>query len=242
MKDETREALEALRSALQLDTDLGEDPVQALRALAADADAITARTFEGDPYAALVLADAPGSAELEVAARVSGLVPFATEWWQHTVFYVDQTEDPEGNHRVYVRDEDSLPGLPEFSLPSVAALARGWAQAAGGDTEVAWERLVDDDWEEGPTSGSFVLETMVRGSLSSQWAMAGVGAFMPSRPELADQPLPVGADAPGRTLCLHALRSEVDGSLSLTKRDLLQRTAVDSSGQDPIPRRGNRGK
>ncbi len=169
-------------------------------------DAITARTFEGDPYAALVLADAPGSAELEVAARVSGLVPFATEWWQHTVFYVDQTEDPEGNHRVYVRDEDSLPGLPEFSLPSVAALARGWAQAAGGDTEVAWERLVDDDWEEGPTSGSFVLETMVRGSLSSQWAMAGVGAFMPSRPELADQPLPVGADAPGRTLCLHALR------------------------------------
>ena len=206
MKEETREALEALRQALDVKVPLGDEPVAALSSLAAEAEAIAMRTFDGDPYASLVLHDAPAPAEMAVAAGVAQLVAFETDWWRHVAFYVDRTEDESGNHRVYIRDEESLPGRPETSLPSIAALARGWAKAAEGDTDVAWEGLVDDDWEEGPTSGSFVFETMIRGSLAAQWAMANVGAFLPSRPELAEEPLPVGADAPGRVLCLHALR------------------------------------
>lgn len=206
MHDETRAALEALQTALGVSGALAEDPIEALEALAEAAEPLTKRTFDGDPYPPLVLALAPAPAELEVATRVSDLVAFETRWWQHVGFYVDRQEDPDGRHRVYIRDEESLPGQPWHSLPSIAALAEGWTQAAGGDTEVDWRELDDDQWEGGPTSGAFVLETMMHGSLAAQWALAGIGAYLPQRPELAEQPLPVDADASGRELCLHALR------------------------------------
>lgn len=206
MDDETRAALEALKTALGVKADLAEDPVEALEALAEEAAPLTRRVFEGDPYPPLVLALAPAPAELEVATRVADLVPFETDWWQHTAFYVDRETDPDGRHRVYVRDEEALPGQPYKSLPSIAALAEGWTQAAGGDTDVDWAELEDDQWEGGPTSGAFVLETMMHGSLAAQWALAGIGAYLPQRPELAEQPLPVDAEATGRELCLHALR------------------------------------
>ena len=205
MHDETRSALGRLQSALGLSGSLPDDALEALEAVAAEAEPITRREPPEAPYAELVLALATGPAELAVAARVAGLTPFDTSWWQHTGFYVDRTEDPHGRHRVYVRDEESLPGLAWKSLPSIAALADAWTLAAKGE-KVAWDELQDDEWEEGPSSGSFVFETMLRGSLSSQWAMASIGGFMPGRPELGEAPLPVDADAPGRVVCLHALR------------------------------------
>ena len=206
MHDETRAALERLQTALGVSGTRGADPIEALEALAETAEPIAKRTFDGDPYAALVLALAPAPAELEVATRVSDLVAFDTSWWPQVGFYVDRRTAPDGRHRVYIRDEAALPGQPWRSLPSIAALAEGWAKAARGDTEVEWIELDDDPWEAGPTSGAFVLETMMRASLAAQWALAGIGAYLPQRPELADEPLPVGADASGRELCLHALR------------------------------------
>lgn len=210
MDEETREALEGLGAALGAEPEgLPDDPLEALIAVVdgSGGDAVWRREAEEDPYAQLVLALAPAPAELEVATRIAELEPFETAWWQHTEFYVDRIPDPEGRHRVYLRDEEALPGGPWTTLPTIRALAEAWTKRASGEEGAAdWPAPLEDEWEQGPTSGGFVLEAMIQASLSSQWALASVGAYVPSRPELAEEPLPVTPDDPARVLCLHALR------------------------------------
>lgn len=205
MDANTRTSLTALQDALSTHADLGDSALDALTAIADAADAVRPRVHAGDPYADLVLALAPGGAELEVASRVTGLRAYETDWWPHLRFYVDPVADPSGHHRVYVRDEEQFPGVPRATLPSIAALADAWTCAAAGDRPDLVD-TINDDWESSPASGGFVFETLVRGSVSSQWAVAGLGAFVPRRPEAADDALPVEEGEHPRVLCLHALR------------------------------------
>ena len=164
---------------------------------------------EASPYAGVAVGSAPEAHELAMAIQVAELEAFETPWWSGTGFYVDRVPDPEGRHRAYVRDEDALPGSPWLTLPDLGALADWWTRAAQGELEPAPEGMEDDDWELAPSSGAFVLEALLHGSLSSQWEIASMGVFEAKDVALGEMPLPVEPVGRGwqRSLCLHALRA-----------------------------------
>lgn len=207
MNERTRSALTSLGEALGSNAQ-SEDELEWLEAIvSADSkDRVSRRQMSSDPYPDLVLALAPANAELEVAGRVTGLRAYQTSWWPHHVFYVDEQSDPSGEHRVYVRDEELLPGALAARFGSVAELVELWSAAAVGTIPDEFESAPEDEWESSTSSGSFVFETLVRASVSSQWAVAGIDAFVARRPELGMDPLPVGELEHPRVLCLHALR------------------------------------
>jgi hypothetical protein len=101
--------------------ELGDEPVAALLALLAGADANDTKAFhrapalEGNPYAAIAVAESP-AAELEQwAADVTGLIPLTCPALKDYILYVDTVVDPDGNHRVYPFVE----GIPSEDMASI---------------------------------------------------------------------------------------------------------------------------
>jgi hypothetical protein len=197
LPDDACEALVALLAAMS-DLDGGEV------FLPIDLDA------EPDPYAAIAVGAAPALPELVAGVRVTGLWPFASPSLQDVTFYLDPIRDAAGNYRVYVRDEEALPGVPhELWFTSTEDAAR-WMAAFLRD-EADWDRSAEpDEWERGPTSGSWVLESLLESSLPFLWRAVADGMW----PEGAGAPFPDGPDPgePGweRALCARLLHDLVE--------------------------------
>lgn len=178
--------------------------VEAARAMVASTDdrAWALVPLDLTPYDAVVRRGRMAPlAQLASAVGVCDLVPLATPLLQDTTLYLDRQPDRWGEHRAYVRDETSLPGLPWFGFRGLDA-AVAWMLAVSRDPAVldvpAWE---PDAWERGPMSAEWVLDRLLEEDLPGLWDRR--------RPIGGDAlPIDLADRAPGwqRRLCLGALR------------------------------------
>jgi len=204
---------------------LAKDPFKALMALLKamgkrklDQGFVLVDISELPPLEIVVLGDAPELAELATAVLVSELVPFRSLAHQDVTFYADPCVDAAGNHRVYIRQEDALPGIPHGPRFSSIAEAAEWlCRLVAGEVDFD-DVTPEDDWELSPASGANVIESVLDASPSLLWRAVADGLW----PEATGQALgemPAEADpAWGRALCARAMHQLAETrELSLPK-------------------------
>lgn len=138
-----------------------------------------------DPYPGIAVGDASRPWRLHWAIQVGELEPFVAPALEDVIFVADTIADPNGFHRVYtLRDE--LRGDLEFSdlagaLQWMAAHARHangeYDDATLQDVQSDASSLLDDAWEQGATSGLFILEELVDSPLFDAWGAISRGQW-----------------------------------------------------------------
>lgn len=124
-----------------------------------------------DEYAYLRLMLSVGN-ELEIIVPVCGLIRFCTPWWKDVSFYIDSVPDKKKNHRVYVRDEEFDEGEPMGAFLSIEDAVHHLVQKASKvNSNKEWSSL-DDKWEQGPSSGAYILEHALVEDICSLWKRA----------------------------------------------------------------------
>lgn len=184
----------------------------------------------------VVLAEGPERAELTTAVLVSELIPFRTPAEEHVTFYLDPVADEAGKHRVYIRHEEALPGIPHGPrLDSIEEAARWLTKLATGQ-QVDWDDITpEDDWERSPASGAFVIETILDASPSLLWRAVADGLW----PEGAGDELSALPDeaepAWRRALCAGAMHELAEtrqltlpGEASLQKLTVAQQAFLEN--------------
>lgn len=133
--------------------------------------------FPHDPYPAIVVGDERQPYRLAWAVALAELEPFASRAEPGVTFLVDTVPDAKGNHRVYSQ-ADGMRGMLEFATLHEALSwmdvriqkARGKADAAALEAATStFARALDDAWEESPSSGMYVLETLLEAPLVEAW-------------------------------------------------------------------------
>lgn len=155
------------------------------------------------PYEAVRTESAP-AAVLAIAIEVSQLLPFSSERYQDLTLYADPIADEAGCHRVYGRDESTLPGGPWFRLESLAQALAWMTDAVQGRTPPFPTQT--DAWDASPGSGGAVLEGLVELDLGVLWTTQAA----PGPDVAAPEPAP-REPGWGRRLCLEALQRVADG-------------------------------
>ncbi len=161
--------------------DLPEAPLDALVELldrtAGRAGAFELLDLSRDPYPGLAVGDTGSPWRLLWAIQLAQLEPFVAPDLPGITFFVDTIADPSGQHRVYAhadRPEDAL----EFATVTDALgymaghvrRARGELDAAGmAEVVEAHATELSDAWEEGPTSGMYVLEALLEMPFAEAW-------------------------------------------------------------------------
>jgi hypothetical protein len=112
-----------------------------------------------------------GRSELALATLISQLIPLTTPWYQDMTFYADPHPDEEGKYRVYLRDEQVLPGTDVGAFGSVEELAAWLSDTADGNRP-DFPLPINDDWEKKKKSAAHVHEEMLQGHLSKLWDAA----------------------------------------------------------------------
>ncbi len=157
------------------------------------------RLLEGleAPYAGIAVGDQTRPWRLHWAIQVGELEPFSAPSLGEVIFLADTIADPEGRHRVYTV-KDGLRGDLEFSdlagaLQWMAAQVR---HARGECDDVQLQEiqseasaLLDDAWEDGPTSGLYILEELIHSPLFDAWGAISRGQWPVVDP--TDDPAPV---------------------------------------------------
>ena len=155
---------------------LSRDPFKALMAflkatskLKSDKAFVLVDISELPPLDIVVLGEAPELAELATAVIVSELVPFRSRAHQDVTFYADPCPDASGNHRIYLRQEDALPGIPYGPrFDSIAEAVPFMMAVVSGEADFD-DLTPEDDWERSPSSGSPVIEAVLDASPSLLW-------------------------------------------------------------------------
>ncbi|MEQ9321643.1 MAG: hypothetical protein RIF41_20925, partial [Polyangiaceae bacterium] len=191
---------------------LARDPFKALMAflkasskLKSDTAFVLVEISELPPLDIVVLGEAPELAELATAVIASELVPFRSRARQNVTFYADPCPDAAGHHRIYLRDEDALPGIPYGPrFDSIAEAIPFLMAVVSGEADFD-DLTPDDDWERSPQSGSSVIESILDASPSLLWRAVADGLW-PESTGFELGPMP-GEDAPtwGRALCAKAM-------------------------------------
>ncbi|HHH28080.1 MAG TPA: hypothetical protein ENK57_07015 [Polyangiaceae bacterium] len=191
---------------------LARDPFKALMALLkamsklkSDEGFALVDISELPPLEIVVLAEAPELAELATAVIVSELVPFRSRAHQDVTFYADPCPDSAGNHRIYLRQEDALPGIPYGPrFDSIAEAIPFLMAVVAGEADFD-DLTPEDDWERSPASGSSVIESILDASPSLLWRAVADGLW-PEATGLALGDMP-DEDSPawGRALCARAM-------------------------------------
>jgi hypothetical protein len=161
--------------------DLPEAPLDALVELldraAGRTGAFELLDISRDPYPGIAVDDAEEPWRLLWAIQLAQLEPFVSPALPGMTFLVDTVADPSGRHRVYAhaeRPEDAL----EFAsvadalhyMAAQALRARGELDAAGLSAVVeAHATELADEWEEGPSSGMYVLESLLDLPFAEAW-------------------------------------------------------------------------
>lgn len=180
-----------------------------------------------DPYPAVVGAVAPELPNLVCAMQVSQLVCAESEDLTDAALYFDPIADPKGQHRVYLRDQTSLPGIEWgvfVRLEDAVEWMLGVAEGAVPDVPPP----VRDQWEQSARSGGEVLERLLEEELPALWRGPFPRGGEP--PEVAIDPDDRG---PGwaRRMCLLVLQwAAVEGvvpDLSMVPLPPQQRRFVD---------------
>ncbi len=129
------------------------------------------------PYPGIAVGDQSRPWQLYWALQAAEVEPFVHPSFEGVIFVADTIADPEGRHRVYTL-RDGMRGDLEFA--DLAGVLRWMAasvrHAKGELSEVELEdiqgsasALLDDDWEEGPTSALFILEELMDTPLFEAW-------------------------------------------------------------------------
>lgn len=191
---------------------LSRDPFKALMAflkatskLKSDKAFVLVDISELPPLDIVVLGEAPELAELATAVIVSELVPFRSRAHQDVTFYADPCPDASGNHRIYLRQEDALPGIPYGPrFDSIAEAVPFMMAVVSGEADFD-DLTPEDDWERSPSSGSSVIEAVLDASPSLLWRAVADGLW-PESTGLALGAMPdEDATTWGRALCAKAM-------------------------------------
>lgn len=161
--------------------ELGESRIDAfidLLHVTADAEhAFRLLKLLDSPYAGIAVGDASRPWHLHWAIQVGEVEPFVAPGLDDVIFLADTIADPEGRHRVYTI-KDGMRGDFEFAdLGGVLRWMAAQVRHAKGELdgmelqEVQSEAsaLLDDDWEEGPTSALFIVEELLDTPLPEAW-------------------------------------------------------------------------
>ncbi|MDH3729080.1 MAG: hypothetical protein OER77_16235, partial [Myxococcales bacterium] len=201
------------------------------------------RLLEGlkTPYAGIAVGDQTRPWRLHWAIQVSELEPFGAPSLGDVIFLADTIADSGGRHRVYTV-KDGLRGDLEFSdlagvLQWMAAQVRH-AKGEYDDTQLQEiqseaSALLDDAWEEGPTSGLYILEELIDTPFFDAWAAISRGQWPVVDP--TDDPPPVDReDGWQRRLSLwltrrflETRRLELPADIAVSDMDAVHRSLVE---------------
>ena len=161
--------------------ELGESRLDAfvdlLHMTGATDDAFSLADLANDPYIAMAVGDESESWRTQWAIQVGELEAFESRRKKGTLFFVDTIADTDGFHRAYSFEKGSR-GELEFSKISdlLKWMAADVGHAKGhvdeGDlieVKAATSAVLDDGWEDGPTSGWFVFEELQDATLPEAW-------------------------------------------------------------------------
>jgi len=193
------------------------------------------------PYAGIAVGDQTRPWRLHWAIQVGELEPFRAPSLDDVIFLADTIADPEGRHRVYTV-KDGLRGDLEFSdLASVLQWMAAQVRHARGEyddtqlQEIQSEAsaLLDDAWEEGPTSGLYILEELIHTPLFDAWGAISRGQWPVVDP--TDDPAPVDReDGWQRRLSLwltrrfvETRRLELPADVAVSDMDAVHRNLVE---------------
>jgi hypothetical protein len=193
------------------------------------------------PYAGIAVGDQSRPWRLHWAIQVGELEPFGTPGLSDVIFLADTIADPEGRHRVYTV-KDGLRGDLEFSdLAGVLNWMAAQVRHARGEYDDAQlqeiqskaSALLDDAWEEGPTSGLYILEELIHTPLFDAWGAISRGQWPVVDP--TDDPAPVDReDGWQRRLSLwltrrfvETRRLELPADIAVSDMDAVHRNLVE---------------
>lgn len=129
------------------------------------------------PYRGLSVGDETRPWRLHWAIQVGELEPFTAPGAEGLVFVADTIADPQGRHRVYtIRDGlradlefADLGGSLRWMTAHVLHAKGQYDDAELQNVQSEASALLDDDWENGPTSGAFILEELLDTPLFEAW-------------------------------------------------------------------------
>ena len=161
--------------------ELGESRIDAfvdLLHMTADANhAFTLLELLDAPYPGIAVGDASRPWRLHWAIAVGEVEPFVAPGVEGLIFLADTIADPDGKHRVYTV-KDGMRGDLEFAdLAGVLRWMTAQVRHAQGkldelelqEIQSEASALLDDDWEDGPTSALFIVEELLDTPLPEAW-------------------------------------------------------------------------
>lgn len=166
-----------------------------------------------DPYPGIAVGDTSHPWRIVWALQLAELEPFACDALPEITFYLDTLPDPAGNHRVYSHEEGG-PGPYEFAdladalkfMTARVKHARGALDDALLETiEAEASTILEDEYEQSPSSGFFVFENVLEAPLPEAWDALSRGQW--PEIELMGQPTRVDRTRPSwqRELSLRTL-------------------------------------
>lgn len=193
------------------------------------------------PYAGAAVGDESRPWRLHWAIQVGELEPFVAPDLGDVVFLADTIADPDGRHRVYTI-KDGLRGDLEFSdLAGVLQWMAAQVEHAKGErndtqlqeTQSEASALLSGSWEEGPTSGLYILEELIDTPLFDAWGAISRGQWPVVDP--TDDPPPVDReDGWQRRLSLwltrrflETRRLELPADIAVSDMDAVHRNLVE---------------
>ena len=129
------------------------------------------------PYPGIAVGDGSRPWRLHWAIAVGEVEPFVAPGLDGLIFVADTIADPEGRHRVYTI-KDGMRGDLEFAdLTGVLRWMTAQVHHAKGklndlelqEVQSEASALLDDDWEDGPTSALFIVEELLDTPLPEAW-------------------------------------------------------------------------
>ena len=149
------------------------------------------------PYAGIAVGDPSRAWRLHWAIQVGEVEPFVAPGLDGLIFLADTIADHEGHHRVYTL-KDGMRGDFEFAdLSGVLRWMAAQVRHAKGELddtalqEVQSETsaLLDDAWEEGPTSALFIVEELLETPLFEAWDAISRGQWPLVESDGSDAPV-----------------------------------------------------
>jgi hypothetical protein len=150
-----------------------------------------------DPYRGIAVGDQSRPWRLHWAIQVGELEPFVASGLDDVIFLADTIADEKGHHRVYTV-KNGLRGDLEFAdLSDVLMWMSARVHHAKGQYDEAQlqevqseaSALLDDAWETGPTSGSYILEELIESPLLDAWVAISRGQWPVAEPTEGSAPV-----------------------------------------------------
>jgi len=137
------------------------------------------------PYPGIAVGDRSRPWRLHWAIQVGELEPFIAPGIPDLVFLADTIADPEGRHRVYTFRDEQRGDLEFADLSEVLKWMSAQVRHARGEYDDAQlqeiqseaSSLLDDPWEDGPSSGLYILEELVDTPLFDAWGAIARGQW-----------------------------------------------------------------